>query len=174
MDEVGRGTTVRDGLAIAFATLQHLYSVNECRALFATHFHEVADMLGYVEGSEPGVDSSLDNVFAHVGFFCTGVDETEVRTTQSNPLSITLTPRFQDGHFAYSHRLRPGVNRDSHGLKVAALAGMPRSAMDVASGALSWLKTHQGQWAGKREELQILGRKLSSTTSSSTSPPSNS
>ena len=41
MDEVGRGTTVKDGLAIAFATVHHLVSVNRCRALFATHFHEL-------------------------------------------------------------------------------------------------------------------------------------
>lgn len=79
MDEVGRGTTVRDGLAIAFATLQHLYAVNGCRALFATHFHEVADMLGYVEPGTPAPEPS-ENAFEHVGFFCTDVDETEVRS----------------------------------------------------------------------------------------------
>ena len=78
MDEVGRGTTVRDGLAIAFATLQHLYATNRCRALFATHFHEVADMLGYVEPDTPTSGSIAPNAFENVGFFCTDVDETEV------------------------------------------------------------------------------------------------
>jgi DNA mismatch repair ATPase MutS len=45
MDEVGRGTTSLDGIAIAFACLHHLYNKNQCRTLFATHFHEVADMI---------------------------------------------------------------------------------------------------------------------------------
>ncbi|KAI9828759.1 MAG: DNA mismatch repair ATPase msh1 [Thelocarpon impressellum] len=44
MDEVGRGTTSDDGVAVAYACLDHLYHVNRCRALFATHFHELADM----------------------------------------------------------------------------------------------------------------------------------
>ncbi|KAG1757360.1 muts domain V-domain-containing protein [Suillus lakei] len=97
MDEVGRGTTVKDGLAIAFAAVHYLVTQNQCRALFATHFHELADMLGYSDSHRGG------GVFQEVGFFCTDVDETD------------------DNHFAYSHRLRPGVNRDSHGLKVAQL-----------------------------------------------------
>jgi DNA mismatch repair ATPase MutS len=46
MDEVGRGTTVRDGLAIAFASLHHIATVTKSRCLFATHFHELAEMLG--------------------------------------------------------------------------------------------------------------------------------
>jgi DNA mismatch repair ATPase MutS len=45
MDEVGRGTTSLDGIAIAFACLHHLYYKNQCRTLFATHFHEVAHMI---------------------------------------------------------------------------------------------------------------------------------
>jgi len=45
MDEVGRGTTSLDGIAIAFACLHHLYYKNQCRTLFATHFHELADMI---------------------------------------------------------------------------------------------------------------------------------
>ena len=80
MDEVGRGTTVQDGLAIAFATLEHLYTKNKCRALFATHFHEVADILGYVDPSTVGTVSvpSEKKIFEHVGFFCTDVCETDV------------------------------------------------------------------------------------------------
>lgn len=46
MDEVGRGTATLDGCAIAYATLHHLYHVNKCRTLFATHYHELADMVG--------------------------------------------------------------------------------------------------------------------------------
>jgi DNA mismatch repair protein MutS len=41
LDEIGRGTATFDGLSIAWATVEHLHGVNKCRALFATHFHEL-------------------------------------------------------------------------------------------------------------------------------------
>jgi len=50
MDEVGRGTTPEDGIAVGFACLWHLYHVNKCRTLFATHFHALADMTSNWEG----------------------------------------------------------------------------------------------------------------------------
>jgi DNA mismatch repair protein MutS len=41
LDEIGRGTATFDGLSIAWATIEHLHERNRCRALFATHFHEM-------------------------------------------------------------------------------------------------------------------------------------
>jgi DNA mismatch repair protein MutS len=41
LDEIGRGTATFDGLSIAWATIEHLHEANRCRALFATHFHEL-------------------------------------------------------------------------------------------------------------------------------------
>ncbi|MDE2383622.1 MAG: DNA mismatch repair protein MutS [Alphaproteobacteria bacterium] len=41
LDEIGRGTATYDGLSIAWATLEQLHDVNQCRALFATHYHEL-------------------------------------------------------------------------------------------------------------------------------------
>jgi DNA mismatch repair protein MutS len=41
LDEIGRGTATFDGLSIAWAALEHLHEVNKCRALFATHYHEL-------------------------------------------------------------------------------------------------------------------------------------
>ena len=41
LDEVGRGTSTFDGLSIAWAAAEHLHEVNACRALFATHYHEM-------------------------------------------------------------------------------------------------------------------------------------
>jgi DNA mismatch repair protein MutS len=41
LDEIGRGTATFDGLSIAWAALEHLHEVNCCRALFATHYHEL-------------------------------------------------------------------------------------------------------------------------------------
>ncbi|KAH9937523.1 muts domain V-domain-containing protein [Fomitopsis serialis] len=139
MDEVGRGTTVDDGLAIAFAAVHHLVSVNRCRALFATHFHELADMLDCSE------DSRGQGPFEGVSFFCTDVDETE------------------DDYFSYSHLMRPGVNRDSHGLKVAQLAGLPEPAVNIARTTLVRLKEKR---AGERrtDDLRALGRTVASNS----------
>ena len=44
LDEIGRGTATYDGLSIAWATLEHLHDVNRCRALFATHYHEMTGL----------------------------------------------------------------------------------------------------------------------------------
>src|SRR5690606_28777501 len=41
LDELGRGTATFDGLSIAWAAVEHLHEVNRCRALFATHYHEL-------------------------------------------------------------------------------------------------------------------------------------
>lgn len=90
MDEVGRGTTPEDGIAISYACLHHLYNTNKCRTLFATHFHKLCDMT---------------SSWSQLANYCTDVRDDA------------------NGTFSYIHRLRPGVNRESHALKVAELAG---------------------------------------------------
>lgn len=41
LDEIGRGTATFDGLSIAWAAVEYLHENNRCRAIFATHFHEM-------------------------------------------------------------------------------------------------------------------------------------
>ncbi len=50
LDEIGRGTATYDGLSIAWATLEHLHDINQCRALFATHYHEMASLADKLGG----------------------------------------------------------------------------------------------------------------------------
>ncbi len=50
LDEIGRGTATYDGLSIAWATLEHLHQSNGCRALFATHYHELTALSETLEG----------------------------------------------------------------------------------------------------------------------------
>lgn len=103
MDEIGRGTTPEDGIAVGFACLHHLYHKNRCRTLFATHFHTLADMT---------------EDFEHLACYCTDVTE------------------GPGGSFSFVHRLRKGVNRSSHALKVARLAGIPEAAIETARAVL--------------------------------------
>jgi DNA mismatch repair protein MutS len=69
LDEIGRGTSTYDGLSIAWATLEHLHDVNQCRALFATHYHELTQLtakLHHVDNATVTVrEYQGDVVFLH-------------------------------------------------------------------------------------------------------------
>jgi DNA mismatch repair protein MutS len=49
LDEIGRGTATFDGLSIAWAALEYLHGHNKCRALFATHYHELTSLQANLE-----------------------------------------------------------------------------------------------------------------------------
>ncbi|EMC95114.1 hypothetical protein BAUCODRAFT_72421 [Baudoinia panamericana UAMH 10762] len=119
MDEVGRGTTPEDGIAVGYACLHALHNVNKCRTLFATHFHALADMT---------------RDFDHLACYCTDVAEDA------------------DGSWTYLHKLRKGVNRESHALKVARLAGLPTSAIHIAEQVLRDLRKER-----ERAEQELNG-----------------
>jgi len=69
LDEVGRGTSTWDGLAIAWAAVEHLHGTNACRALFATHYHELTgladDLAGAANASLRAREWKNDLVFLH-------------------------------------------------------------------------------------------------------------
>jgi DNA mismatch repair protein MutS len=50
LDEIGRGTATFDGLSIAWATVEHLYTVTKARVLFATHYHELTALARRLDG----------------------------------------------------------------------------------------------------------------------------
>lgn len=52
LDEIGRGTATYDGLSIAWAVMEHLHASNRCRALFATHYHEMTALSAKLDGVE--------------------------------------------------------------------------------------------------------------------------
>lgn len=82
LDELGRGTSPIDGLAIAYAALEHLTHANRSRTLFATHYHRLGQLLGYREH-----DSRGSGEWAGVEFWCTDVEESDVRTPLHSSLS---------------------------------------------------------------------------------------
>ncbi|MBL0931920.1 MAG: DNA mismatch repair protein MutS, partial [Alphaproteobacteria bacterium] len=50
LNEMGRGTATWDGLSIAWACVEHLHAANKCRALFATHYHELTALAAKLPG----------------------------------------------------------------------------------------------------------------------------
>jgi len=50
LDEIGRGTATYDGLALAWAVAEHVTSVTGAKTLFATHYHELTELAGQLEG----------------------------------------------------------------------------------------------------------------------------
>lgn len=132
MDEIGRGTTPEDGCAVAFACLHHLIHVNRCRTLFATHFHGVADLVTAQGMRVEDASQSGGSDKTVVEMYCTDVAEDE------------------HGGFAYVHKLRRGINRQSHALKVARLAGLPDAVLQTAREVLV-PQQRRGLWAGTND-----------------------
>ncbi|GAK64215.1 DNA mismatch repair protein [Moesziomyces antarcticus] len=110
-DEIGRGTTNLTGIAVGFATLATLVE-RGCRTLFATHFHEITDL----------VAENTDPAFQAVSFYASDVEQ------------------HQAG-LVYSHTLREGVNRKSYGIQVARIANVPQPTLELAQSTLARLES---------------------------------
>jgi DNA mismatch repair protein MutS len=50
LDEIGRGTATYDGLALAWAVVEHIHSRTRAKTLFATHYHELTELAEQLEG----------------------------------------------------------------------------------------------------------------------------
>lgn len=69
---IGRGTTLQAGVSIAYATLDYILENIKCRTLFATHYHELGQMLGYNPKRAGG---EVIKGRSGITFWCTDVDE---------------------------------------------------------------------------------------------------
>ncbi|XP_077456412.1 DNA mismatch repair protein Msh3 [Stigmatopora argus] len=130
LDELGRGTSTHDGVAIAHATLRHLITVVKCFTLFVTHFPP----LGELERAHPHHVSNY-----HTSFLLNDPDETEgtprsvsgVAATRADRAAADEEPRPDSVTFLY--RLSRGAAERSYGLNVARLAHIPESVLRGAA-----------------------------------------
>jgi DNA mismatch repair protein MutS len=111
MDEIGRGTSTYDGLALADACARHLAAVNRSYTLFATHYFELTAL------AEPG--SGIANVH---------LDAVEHRDHAGNESLV------------FMHSVKEGPADRSFGLQVAALAGLPKTVVRQARARLAELE----------------------------------
>lgn len=111
MDEIGRGTSTYDGLALAEACARHLAESNRCHTLFATHYFELTAL------ATPG--SGIANVH---------LDAVEHHDRNGGDTLV------------FMHAVKDGPADRSFGLQVAALAGLPKSVVREARGRLAELE----------------------------------
>ena len=112
MDEVGRGTSTWDGLALARACALALATRNRAFTLFATHYFELTELAGE------------HDVIANVH-----LDAVEFHDPQRGEQLV------------FMHAVKDGPANRSFGLQVAALAGLPRAVIDEARRTLQALET---------------------------------
>jgi len=106
MDEIGRGTSTYDGLALADAVARQLAASNRSYTLFATHYFELTAL------AEPG----------------------------SGIANLHLDAVEHGDALVFMHAVRPGPANRSFGLQVAALAGLPKAALQQARARLAELE----------------------------------
>lgn len=113
MDEIGRGTSTWDGLALAWAILEELDHRVGARVLFSTHYHELS-------------------VLAE-------------RLTQTQPMQIEVienpTAEVAEERVVFTHRYVTGAARESYGIHVARMAGLPQHVLTAAEARLSELQS---------------------------------
>ncbi len=98
LDELGRGTSTFDGLSLAWAITEHLASRIGCRALVATHYHEMTELAELLKG---------------------------VRNCNVAVREVPAEDRHEAG-IVFLHRIVPGAASQSYGIHVARLAGVPK------------------------------------------------
>ncbi|HBC76178.1 MAG: DNA mismatch repair protein MutS [Candidatus Wallbacteria bacterium GWC2_49_35] len=104
LDEVGRGTSTYDGLAIAYSVIEFILSgggnlLDGARTLFATHYHEL---------------TVLDKTFAKVE-------------------NLNVAVADGDSGVVFLHKILPGPAGRSYGIHVAKIAGLPEQVVDRAA-----------------------------------------
>ncbi|ETO30875.1 MutS domain III family protein [Reticulomyxa filosa] len=106
MDELGRGTSPQEGLAIALAVVKYLHDDLQCRCLFATHFFECAEL--------------AEKLHSAANYYVDTVVETQNKTQ----------------NLTFKHKIKPGYVTQSHAIFIAKISKFPNKVIDTASDRL--------------------------------------
>jgi DNA mismatch repair protein MutS len=113
MDEIGRGTSTFDGLALASAIASHQHDRNRAFTLFATHYFELTEF-----------------PLSHAGAINVHVSAAETHATHA----------AQGEQIVFLHQIEAGPASRSYGVQVARLAGMPAGLVRQARNTLEALE----------------------------------
>lgn len=130
LDEIGRGTSTFDGLALASATMQYIHQKINAYTLFATHYFELTQQAESIE--------KMNNL--HFG----ATEHTDKDGQQ----------------LIFSHKALNGAANQSYGIQVAQLAGLPKKIIQSAKSLLTSLEADnhkkQGQQAADLLDINDL------------------
>ncbi|XP_062227181.1 DNA mismatch repair protein MSH3 [Phragmites australis] len=118
IDELGRGTSTHDGVAIAYATLHHLLKEKKCIVIFVTHYPKILDIRREFEGSVGAY---------HVSYLATR------KLLEVTDKGVETSPETKDlGEITFLYKLVSGASDKSFGLNVAMLAQLPSRCIERA------------------------------------------
>uniref|UniRef100_A0A0E0DKD1 DNA mismatch repair protein MSH3 n=1 Tax=Oryza meridionalis TaxID=40149 RepID=A0A0E0DKD1_9ORYZ len=120
IDELGRGTSTHDGVAIAYATLHYLLKEKKCMVIFVTHYPKILNILREFEGSVGAY---------HVSYLATR----KLLEVSDRQMVINNTETKDLGEITFLYKLVAGASDRSFGLNVALLAQLPSSCIERAS-----------------------------------------
>ncbi|EGC40238.1 hypothetical protein DICPUDRAFT_52102 [Dictyostelium purpureum] len=109
LDELGRGTSTHDGVALAYSTLKFIVDEKKCFCLFVTHY----PLLAQLESMYPNIIGNY-----HMGFI-----EKKVESDSENFIPKVI----------FLYQLVQGAAQNSYGLNVANMAGLPNEILKIAS-----------------------------------------
>ncbi|HEY3244413.1 MAG TPA: DNA mismatch repair protein MutS [Phycisphaerae bacterium] len=110
LDELGRGTSTFDGLALAWAITEHLANRIGCRTLVATHYHELTELAELLAG------------------------------VQNCNVAVREAPGGDGAGIIFLHKIIPGGTDKSYGIHVARLAGVPKPVLERSREILAELQ----------------------------------
>ncbi|XP_077241803.1 homolog of DNA mismatch repair protein MSH3 isoform X2 [Tasmannia lanceolata] len=119
IDELGRGTSTHDGVAIAYATLHHLLKEKKCMVLFVTHYPKIVDIK----------DEFPRAVGAYHVSYLTSQNVLEITDSKSDHSVESV----DHGDVTFLYKVVPGISDKSFGLNVARLAQLPSSCVARAA-----------------------------------------
>ncbi|XP_077318590.1 DNA mismatch repair protein Msh3 [Lithobates pipiens] len=145
LDELGRGTSTHDGIAIAYATLEYFIKDVSSLTLFVTHYPPLCEL-------EKRYPACVGNY--HMAFF---VDEEHQGTTKES--EVADNPEY----ITFLYQITRGIAARSYGLNVAKLADVPEEVLKKAAckskeleGLVEMkrkkMKTFQGAWNSQNSE----------------------
>ena len=130
LDEIGRGTSTYDGVAIAWSIVEYLAKGAQPRTIFATHYHELANL------------ATLHPVISN---------HQVLVAENKNPNAKS--------RIEFLHKVAPGSADKSYGIEVARLAGLPAQVLDRARAINNQLQAQRNRKLGisKKDLKQING-----------------